>query len=574
MYWKLEVRIKTEENFLRKGYSMTSQMTVRESIHYQTDIFEQWGLSNNFVTLKDVQDCIATKYLSSETQAVPVLPSYLLFSKTSRQKLSSYPIEDVFCRAITSCESQIDDIFRDFQKNLLEQIHSKNSSGSASQPVINRLPLRWPSIEHILTWIKNYSEYGSMRNEKEIQLVAQLKLIPEEELRKRLDLIENEKATLVFVLRQTCVSLIAEYVFARVHVERAFQKEMAICQNEKLLRLLNPFEEAIEIEPTECPYYDLAASEVNGVYFEQFKNACHFDKKPYEENINIQTSCGFQRKINEDRTLFYALPEMNAALYAVFDGHSGTVDYTKRHNSSDAVDFFVAKYPEILTQELTRFENETQDVQVWNALVQTFLRLQEMWVEKAQEIWPISYEFDLHSEKVAHMAYACGTTACVVLRVGSAFYCANLGDSKAILVTKGGAFYELNNEMSLDVQSYQNQIFDRGGAIYQRKKDCLRLEGKLAMAGALGDILLPALLHRGEVSKIVIPEDSMKDTKIIIVSDGVTDVMTPLEIAEFQQYGLKNGKEFAEKLITATYHEGTSDNATALIVDFSEKLDG
>lgn len=58
-----------------------------------------------------------------------------------------------------------------------------------------------------------------------------------------------------------------------------------------------------------------------------------------------------------------------------------------------------------------------------------------------------------------------GCTACLCLITATDIYCANSGDSRAILVTKEGGVIELSHDHKPDVESETKRIKAAGGYV-------------------------------------------------------------------------------------------------------------
>ncbi len=205
----------------------------------------------------------------------------------------------------------------------------------------------------------------------------------------------------------------------------------------------------------------------------------NFDKQFYE-SVFMLTACGEHRKLNEDRTLceFFSM-DVNGKVtkvscYGVFDGHAGESDIDAASGCSDCVDFVRSRFINVFQLKLDEFSNQPMDLRIYNALTQTFLELQNEWTQH------VLYSVDKYGIEMD----ISGTTACVVVRINSTFYCANLGDSRAIIAFPDG-YYPLSEDMKCDKSPYREMITARGGEVIEKSGDCARLEGHLAMAGAL-----------------------------------------------------------------------------------------
>ena len=75
-----------------------------------------------------------------------------------------------------------------------------------------------------------------------------------------------------------------------------------------------------------------------------------------------------------------------------------------------------------------------------------------------------------------------GCTACLCLITKTDIYCANAGDSRAILVSKAGRVTELSHDHKPDVDSETKRIKAAGGFVEDS-----RVQGVIAVSRAIGD---------------------------------------------------------------------------------------
>ena len=119
-----------------------------------------------------------------------------------------------------------------------------------------------------------------------------------------------------------------------------------------------------------------------------------------------------------------------------------------------------------------------------------------------------------------------GATACVVLITEDHIFCANAGDSRAVLCQKSEAI-PLSFDHKPDNEQEKERIEDAGSSVR-----CGRVGGNLAVSRAIGDhyykheTSLPAQEQAVTCFPDVLERkrDSGKDEFIIIACDGVWDV--------------------------------------------------
>jgi len=221
------------------------------------------------------------------------------------------------------------------------------------------------------------------------------------------------------------------------------------------------------------------------------------------------------------------------SLFAVFDGHGG----------QHAADFCVDRMAQSVAQDRDFPHNPAR------ALVSAFLRVDDEFVTAARSARP---------------AVDDGTTAVVALVVGQTLYVANAGDSRAILVQRGGRVEPLSADHKPNRPDETLRIKAAGGSIYFN--GVWRVSGVLAVSRAIGDRLLkPYVTARPEVRTWSLTQD---DATLILATDGVWDVLSNRNVADI---ALTPGgtQRVAERIVSEALASGSADNVTALVVDLS-----
>ena len=122
-----------------------------------------------------------------------------------------------------------------------------------------------------------------------------------------------------------------------------------------------------------------------------------------------------------------------------------------------------------------------------------------------------------------------GTTAVAALIHGQTVYVANAGDSRGILVQRGGKAYPLSIDHKPCREDEEKRIKDLGGKVTYWGR--WRVEGILAVSRAIGDISLkPYVTCEPELMQKNLDEEDMY---LILASDGLWDVMRNEEVAKF-----------------------------------------
>lgn len=93
------------------------------------------------------------------------------------------------------------------------------------------------------------------------------------------------------------------------------------------------------------------------------------------------------------------------------------------------------------------------------------------------------YQMDHEEEmQLRQVPFSMGTTACVCLITKTEIYCANSGDSRAILVSKAGMVFELSHDHKPEVDTEIKRIKAAGGFVEDN-----RVQGVIAVSRAIGD---------------------------------------------------------------------------------------
>jgi len=209
-------------------------------------------------------------------------------------------------------------------------------------------------------------------------------------------------------------------------------------------------------------------------------------------------------------------------VFGVFDGHSG-----------DQVSKFAKTH---FTNALVQLESFKKQ-KFKKALEEAFLRIDELMLDP---------EFE---KETAEYREKTGCTACVCLLVDNReIYCANAGDSRAVLSRNGKAI-ALSKDHDAQNRKEFLRVSGRGGIIRGN-----RLEGDLIPLRGFGDFRykhrcfrdkpLPAIRQRltafPEVKRIML---STVDTALIIACDGIWECVSNEEIVDLLK---AKGKSSAE----------------------------
>lgn len=162
-----------------------------------------------------------------------------------------------------------------------------------------------------------------------------------------------------------------------------------------------------------------------------------------------------------------------------------------------------------------------------------------------------------------------GTTAVVACIHNSKIYVANAGDSRGIIVQKGGRFRRMSIDHKPDREDEEQRIKKLGGKIVHWGR--WRVEGILAVSRAIGDVSLqPYVTCEPEIlEKNISPEDEY----LVLASDGLWDAMRNEEVARRILVSASNDfKNISKILCTEALIAGSTDNVTVLVIDLRQRI--
>ena len=142
-------------------------------------------------------------------------------------------------------------------------------------------------------------------------------------------------------------------------------------------------------------------------------------------------------------------------------------------------------------------------------------------------------------------------------------FVANTGDSRSIIVQKGGKSKEMSHDHKpqRDDEARRINSLPGGRIIYYGR---WRVQGVLAVSRAIGDVgLKPYVIADPEVLEATIGPD---DIYLVLATDGLWDVMKNEEVARF----VANCPDFssvAKELCYEAKMLGSTDNVTCLVVN-------
>lgn len=235
--------------------------------------------------------------------------------------------------------------------------------------------------------------------------------------------------------------------------------------------------------------------------------------RPYQEDRHIE------RK---------GIGAVDSSLYGVFDGHGG-------HNA--------AEYCK-LNMVTNILADENFQVDVPGALFRAFIKTDADFVEYGKRRGVVD-----------------GTTAVVVSIHDNKIHVANAGDSRAILIQRGGKVKNLSFDHKPSREDEGKRIRDLGGRVIFWGR--WRVEGVLAVSRGIGDVRLkPYVTSEPEITVKIIEEN---DLFIVVASDGLWDVMQNDEVGRLVTNS--NFTDVAQALCNEATLLGSTDNITVQVIN-------
>jgi protein phosphatase PTC1 len=142
------------------------------------------------------------------------------------------------------------------------------------------------------------------------------------------------------------------------------------------------------------------------------------------------------------------------------------------------------------------------------------------------------------------------------------FLCANVGDSKAYLITKKEMILLTKDHKCCDANEVK-RIRDKGGIVFRE-----RVFGTLMLTRSFGD---KEMKKYGVLSTpdIYIKNVEKDDLFIVIASDGVWDVVEENEILKMTQDGISSN-DFSKKIVNLAKERDTHDNISCIVIKLNK----
>ena len=240
-------------------------------------------------------------------------------------------------------------------------------------------------------------------------------------------------------------------------------------------------------------------------------------------------------KVNQDSFLVlqseYNLKDFN--IFCVMDGHG---------NNGHLVSRYLMKYINLFFKNNKKMNASNQNED------SIYLRLKKSDYHILRRLFRHA-ERDLHKKSKIDANFS-GTTCVMVAQIGDRFICANIGDSRAIMIKTGNEIVPLSIDQKPDDPEESKRIVQNGGEISQYEEDGeksgpYRIWKKgevypgIAMSRSVGDFIATSL---GVVPEAKFIEEKIdQDCKFIVVaSDGIWEFLDNKRVGEIVMPYYKN----------------------------------
>lgn len=200
-------------------------------------------------------------------------------------------------------------------------------------------------------------------------------------------------------------------------------------------------------------------------------------------------------------------------------------------------------------------------------------RMISLYFEKGNEEESLKKIFSDCDKLISTTNLICGSCAVVIVIVNDKLYCANVGDSEAILIDNNGSVTMLTTvHKPTKESSEEKRIKDSGGYVFYD-----RVFGSLAVSRAFGDFKYKIPFTKDNFVSVE-PDIKTIDfnkncLRIITACDGLWDVCTHHETAYLVHKMMKdnkNAQECSEFIVNHAIQKGSCDNVSVCIVDFED----
>ena len=257
----------------------------------------------------------------------------------------------------------------------------------------------------------------------------------------------------------------------------------------------------------------------------------------YNENANLE-----HRKEMEDFHYIKALlsKKLSCSYFGLFDGHSG----------KEVGMYLMENLHKIIHQKIKE-NNDIENIDnLKNIVINSFEQID-------QEINSKNFKNETGSTGTVLLLYKDKNSP-----LGKSLLCANVGDSKAYLITKKEMILITKDHKCCDANEVK-RIRDSGGIVFRE-----RVFGTLMLTRSFGD---KEMKKYGVLSTpdIFMKNIDTEDIFVVIASDGVWDVVEENEILKMSQ-GSISSNDFSKKIINLAKERDTHDNISCIVIKLNK----
>ena len=257
----------------------------------------------------------------------------------------------------------------------------------------------------------------------------------------------------------------------------------------------------------------------------------------YNENANLE-----HRKEMEDFHYIKALlsKKLSCSYFGLFDGHSG----------KEVGMYLMENLHKIIHQKIKE-NNDIENIDnLKNIVISSFEQID-------QEINSKNFKNETGSTGTVLLLFKDKNSP-----LGKSLLCANVGDSKAYLITKKEMILITKDHKCCDANEVK-RIRDSGGIVFRE-----RVFGTLMLTRSFGD---KEMKKYGVLSTpdIFMKNIDTEDIFVVIASDGVWDVVEENEILKMSQ-GSISSNDFSKKIINLAKERDTHDNISCIVIKLNK----
>jgi protein phosphatase PTC1 len=232
--------------------------------------------------------------------------------------------------------------------------------------------------------------------------------------------------------------------------------------------------------------------------------------------------------------------KLSCSYFGLFDGHSG----------KEVGMYLMENLHKIIHQKIKE-NNDIENIDnLKNIVINSFEQID-------QEINSKNFKNETGSTGTVLLLYKDKNSP-----LGKSLLCANVGDSKAYLITKKEMILITKDHKCCDANEVK-RIRDSGGIVFRE-----RVFGTLMLTRSFGD---KEMKKYGVLSTpdIFMKNIDTEDIFVVIASDGVWDVVEENEILKMSQ-GSISSNDFSKKIINLAKERDTHDNISCIVIKLNK----